>query len=253
VAVEADLFLRAEEAIARPHELARALDAEGGAERAGERIRAAAPAGTQVALLPPILGLDPAARAAERLAAASGLAVAETLADVPSVPGLRLDAALRRALRAAGVEEIAGAVEPGSGPGRAARAGEREVLAGSWVLAGGRFVGGGIVRRGVLEEPLLGLPVQASEGGAAGFHLAGRTAETLTVRERRAAQPLLAAGVKVDASLRPLDHAGAPVHLRLFAAGAVVGGHEHASDGTGLGVAVLTGWLAGKAAAGGDR
>ena len=123
------------------------------------------------------------------------------------------------------------------------------MLAGSWVLATGRFVGGGIVRRGALSEALLGLPVQASEGGASGFHLARRPAATLTVRERRAPQPLLAAGLRVDSQLHPLDLAGAPAHPWLFAAGAVIGGHEHADDGTGLGVAILTGWLAGRAAA----
>jgi glycerol-3-phosphate dehydrogenase subunit B len=251
VAAEADLFLREEDAAARPHELARALEAEGVAERAGERIRAAAPAGTRVALVPPVLGLDPAARVQERMSAAAGFPVAETLADVPSVPGLRLDAAIGRALAAAGVAVVAGALEPGGGPGAPARVGDRELLAGAWVLASGRFVGGGIVRRGALEEPLLGLPVQASEGGYAGFHLARRPAASLTVRERAAAQPLLAAGLRVDAALRPLDDRGAPVHPRLFAAGAVIGGHEHAGDGTGLGVAILTGWVAGRAAASG--
>ncbi len=40
---------------------------------------------------------------------------------------------------------------------------------------------------------------------------------------------------------------------RLFAAGAVVGGHDQASDGTGMGVAILTGWLAGRAAGGTAR
>jgi glycerol-3-phosphate dehydrogenase subunit B len=251
-AVEADLFLREEDAVARPHELARALEAAGAAERAGERIRAAAPAGTRVALLPPVLGLDPAARVPERIAAAAGLEVAETLADVPGVPGLRLDAAVVRALTAAGVEVLHGAIEPGGGPGAAARAGGREVLAAAWVLASGRFVGGGIVRRGALVEPLLGLPVQASEGGQEGFHLARRPAASLTRRERRAAQPLLAAGLRIDGELRPVDHRGGPVHPRLFAAGAVIGGHEHAVDGTGLGVAILTGWLAGRGAAAGS-
>jgi glycerol-3-phosphate dehydrogenase subunit B len=40
------------------------------------------------------------------------------------------------------------------------------------------------------------------------------------------------------------------VHENVFAAGAVVGGHDPASDGTGMGVAMLTGFLAGRAAAG---
>jgi glycerol-3-phosphate dehydrogenase subunit B len=95
--------------------------------------------------------------------------------------------------------------------------------------------------------------VQASESGASGVRLAGRPAGTLTVRQRRAAQPLLAAGVKVDASCRPLDDDGLPVHYRLFAAGALIGGHEHAADGTGLGVAILSGFLAGRGAASGGQ
>jgi glycerol-3-phosphate dehydrogenase subunit B len=92
--------------------------------------------------------------------------------------------------------------------------------------------------------------VEASESGASGFHLSRRPSATLTVRERRAPQPLLAAGLRVDARLRPVDAGGRPVHEALFAAGAVIGGHEHAADGTGLGVAVLTGYLAGRRAAG---
>ncbi len=125
------------------------------------------------------------------------------------------------------------------------------VSAPAWVLATGRFVGGGIERWGRLEEPALGLPVQAAEGREGGIHLAARPAASLTARDRRAAQPLLSAGLRTDPSLRPLDERDAPVHPRLFAAGAVVGGHEQATDGTGLGVAILTGYLAGRAAAGG--
>jgi glycerol-3-phosphate dehydrogenase subunit B len=76
-----------------------------------------------------------------------------------------------------------------------------------------------------------------------------RPAASLTVRDRRDAQPLLSAGLRVDAGLRPVDEGGRVVHPRLFAAGAVVGGHEQATDGTGLGVAILSGFLAGHAAA----
>jgi glycerol-3-phosphate dehydrogenase subunit B len=251
VAVEADAFMRAADATARPHELARALERPGAAEELGEQVRRALPAGAAMALLPPILGLDPAARVAERVAASAGVQVAETLADPPSVPGLRLQATLDAALAAAGVTVVPGAVADAVRPGELAAVGGSPVRARRWVLASGRFVGGGIARHGFLREALLGLPVEASGGGEAGFHLARRPAATLTSRDRRALQPLLAAGLRVDAALRPLDAAGRPVHPDLFAAGAVIGGHEHAADGTGLGVALLTGWLAGRAAADG--
>jgi glycerol-3-phosphate dehydrogenase subunit B len=169
---------------------------------------------------------------------------------VPSVPGLRLQRAIEDRLRAAGVEVVSGTVPEGAGgPGAAIAVGGRELVAAAWVLATGRWVGGGIVRRGRIVEPVLGLAVQAAEGREAGVHLARRPAASLTVRDRRAPQPLLSAGIRVDEALRPLDERGAPAHPRLFAAGAVIGGHEQATDGTGLGVAILTGWLAGRGAA----
>jgi glycerol-3-phosphate dehydrogenase subunit B len=235
--------------LARPHELARALEAPGAAEALGAALRAALPGGAGAVLLPPVLGIAPAARVAARIAEAAGLPVAETLSDVPSVPGLRLQAAIEARLRAAGVEVVTGELAGAAGPGAEVEAGGRAIRAGTWILATGRFVGGGVVRRGGLVEPALGLRVQAAEGREAGVHLALRPAASLTFRDRRAPQPLLSAGLRVNAELRPLDERGRPVHPRLFAAGAVIGGHEQATDGTGLGVAILTGFLAGRAAA----
>ncbi len=197
-----------------------------------------------------MLGLDVAARAPERIAARVGLPVAETLSDVPSVPGLRLQRAIDARLAAAGVEVVVADLAAAPEPGTALVLAGREVRAPAWVLATGRFVGGGIARRGVLAEPTLRLAVQAAQGREAGVHLAVRPAASLTVRDRRWPQPLLSAGLRVDSVLRPLDAGGRPIDPRLFAAGAVIGGHEQATDGTGLGVAILTGFLAGRAAAG---
>ncbi len=239
-----------EAALWRPHELARFLERPGAAEDLGAMLRGALPRGASAALFPPVLGLSPEADVAGRIAGAAGLPVAETLSDVPSVPGLRLQAALEARLRASGVEVLAGDLREARGPGEPAPCAGREVLAASWVLASGRFVGGGIVRRGMLAEPLLGIPVTAAEAfGGWGAHLAGRPAASLTHRDWRVAQPLLSAGVASDALFRPVDAHGEVIHPRLFAAGAVLGGHELASDGSGLGVAAFTGYLAGQAAA----
>ncbi|WP_242395063.1 anaerobic glycerol-3-phosphate dehydrogenase subunit B [Anaeromyxobacter oryzisoli] len=247
---DAEVALPFDDPAARPHELARALEPPGAAERLGEALRIPAGAlGAGAILLPPVLGLDPAARVPERIAAAAGMPVAETLSDVPSVPGLRLHAALEARLRVAGVARVTGEAAGAPAPGRAVEIGGTVVRAETWILASGRFVGGGIARRGALVEPALGLPVQAAEGREAGVHLARRPAASLTVRDRRAPQPLLSAGLRVDAALRPVDDRGRPVHPRLLAAGAVIGGHEQATDGSGLGVAILTGFLAGRAAA----
>jgi glycerol-3-phosphate dehydrogenase subunit B len=236
--------------IAMAHALARALEAPGAAEELGDRLRAVLPARATVALLPPVLGLSAQARVAERIAERAGLPIAEPLSDVPSVPGLRLDAALQEALAAAGVEVLTGSLSAPVRLDEPIELAGRVVEARSFVLATGRFLGGGILRDRGLREPVLGLPVLAAEGGQAGVHLADRPATTLTHRSRRADQPLLSAGIQVDGELRPLGEDGRPVHDRLFAAGAILGGHEQAVDGTGLGLAVLTGWLAGRAASG---
>jgi glycerol-3-phosphate dehydrogenase subunit B len=249
-AIEVPWCLGPDEGALRPVALARALEAPGAAEALGAALRQAIPARTVAVLLPPVLGLEPTVGVVERIAAAAGVPVAEVVSDPPSVPGLRLDAALLLRLRAAGVEVVEGDLLPGGGPGRPAVVGDAEVLARAWVVATGRFVGGGVARRGALVEPLLGLSVQASEPGASSPGLAARPPASLTVKQRRAAQPLLAAGVRVDASCRPLGEDGLPVSYRLFAAGAIIGGHEHAADGTGLGVGILSGWLAGRGAAG---
>jgi glycerol-3-phosphate dehydrogenase subunit B len=236
--------------LAMAHAEARALEAPGVAEALGDRLRSVLPARASVALLPPVLGISAGARVAERIGAHAGLPIAEPLSDLPSVPGLRLDAALLAALAAAGVVVVTGSV---GGPVRLdapIEVGGMAYEPRSIVLATGRFIGGGIRRDRGLREPIFDVPVLAAEGGQAGVHLADRPAATLTLRDRRVDQPLLSAGIQVDGALRPLGEGGRPIHDRLFAAGALLGGHEQAVDGTGLGLAVLTGWLAGHAAAG---
>ena len=247
-----DLFRWEDGALGRPFDLARLLEVPGAAEEAGRLVARALPRGAAAVVLPPVLGLDPAARVPERIAGAAGLPVAEMLSDLPSVPGLRLHRAIDERLAAAGVPVLQGELRARGGPDVPATVGGREVVAGAWVLATGRFVGGGIERRGALAERVLGLPVLASEGSFTepSVRFATRPPATLTERDSRAGQPLLAAGLRIGPDLRPLDAEGRVAHPRVFAAGAVVGGHDPASDGTGMGVAMLTGFLAGRAAAG---
>jgi glycerol-3-phosphate dehydrogenase subunit B len=251
-AVLLDLFRWEDGALAGPFDLARMLEAPGAAEEAGRVLRKSLPRGASAAVFPPVLGLDPATRVPERIADAAGLPVAEMLSDLPSVPGLRLHRAIEARLAAAGVTVLQGEVRAASGPDVPAAVGGREVAARSWVLASGRFVGGGIERRGSLVESVLGLPVLASEGPFAdpSVRFAARPPASLTLRDSRSPQPLLAAGLRVDEELHPLDAEGRILHGRVFAAGAVVGGHDPSSDGTGMGVAIFTGWIAGRAAAG---
>jgi glycerol-3-phosphate dehydrogenase subunit B len=122
--------------------------------------------------------------------------------------------------------------------------GERLVAARAAVLATGKFIGGGIERDRRFRETVVGLPVFAGAqqvGGGFVGDLLGERVESDQVAFR--------AGVRIDEALRPLGADGGPASKTLFAAGSVIRGYDPASDKTGLGVAIFTGYLAGEAAA----
>jgi glycerol-3-phosphate dehydrogenase subunit B len=114
------------------------------------------------------------------------------------------------------------------------------------VLATGRFVGGGLeAGPEAVREALLGLPLYDGDGRRVDGVPAWRSARKGYGNE----QPLYAAGVRTDRRLRPLGSHGRPQHARLFAAGDLLGGFDPSRERTGLGVALLSGIQAGRAAA----
>jgi glycerol-3-phosphate dehydrogenase subunit B len=165
----------------------------------------------------------------------------ELLAAAPSPHGWALHRALERMVEAAGVRRIHGRVsgfEGEAGAIRAAVVGEDELAADAFVLATGRYIGGGLRRRRRAEEPLLGLEV-FFEG-----HVAGRDRRLPHLLELDAG-PAFLEGLRTDEALRPLDADNRVAYQNLRAAGAVVGGWDEAGP-EGMGVPILTGWLAGQ-------
>ncbi len=165
----------------------------------------------------------------------------ELLATVPSPHGLALHTALHAMVEGAGVRVVRAQVSGFAGePGRieaALVAGER--LEGDrFVLATGRFIGGGLRRDHGLDEPVLGLEVFAA-GRPARHH------SRLAHLEYLDPAPALAAGLMTDEQLRPLAATGRPAYENLRAAGALLGGWDEAGP-EGFGVPLLTGWLAGR-------
>jgi glycerol-3-phosphate dehydrogenase subunit B len=207
----------------------------------------------RVLLFPPVLGLDTNAQLIAALEAASGSRVGEALAFPPhAVSGYRLQRALDAAVRRAGAERVIGRVRSvvaaerdrlslafGDGDGR-------RLEADAVVLATGRFVGGGLeAGPDAVREPLLALPLYDGDGRRIDGIPAHRSARKGYGNE----QPLFSAGVRTDRRLRPLGAQGRPPHARLFAAGDLLGGFDPGRERTGLGVALLSGIHAGRAAA----
>lgn len=170
----------------------------------------------------------------------------ELLAAVPSPHGWRLHKALEAVLRRARVEVVAAEVTGFRTRGArllAARAGDRELAADSFVLASGRFIGGGLVKSRLVREPLLDLAVYYQGEPIAAAYPRLRHLEYLDPA------PAFRTGLLTDSELRPVGEDGEPAFANLWAAGSVLGGYDYGGGGCGFGVPLLTGWLAGRRAA----
>lgn len=194
----------------------------------------------EVVGLPAILGLKDL-QAWSDLAQRLGHPVFEIPLPPPSVPGMRLNLALTAAAKAAGVRVVLGSpvVSHRSEGGRllgvsVASAGRtREFTGDAFVLAPGGFESGALEldSHQVVTETTLGLPVVVPEAF-----------ELLHGDYWGPAQPLFKLGVAVDAAMRAVDHAGAPVYENLRAAGGILAGatrwEEKSGEGIALGSAV---------------
>jgi glycerol-3-phosphate dehydrogenase subunit B len=196
--------------------------------------------------MPAVLGLDRAGEAWDDLQDLLGTPVVEIPTLPPSVPGMRLQKALIEALRAAGGRLLLGppAVGVEGAGGRvtgvlvrdAART--RTLPSHAVVLATGGFASGGVEvdSHGVLTETVAGLPVTGPAPGAprlSPIHLDH--------------QPLMRAGLSVDAAMRPVNGDGAAVWANLHAAGALVAGAEPWREKSGEGISIAGGYAAASA------
>ena len=159
----------------------------------------------------------------------------------PSVPGMRVFAVLREALRRAGgavvLNNVVVGAERDGDRVRAlrVRAGLRAERRGAdhVVLATGGFASGGLEldSRWKLRETALGLPVTGAPGAGQDRFRAGYFDE----------HPMARAGVAADRELRPLDAGGEPVLSNVLVAGATLAGAEPWREKSGEGLSLSTG------------
>ena len=190
-------------------ELARAIDDAGFRRRLAPGLARAA-AGAEVVVVPAVLGLNRGHEPWADLQALVGAPLVEAATAPPSIPGLRLFAAYRARLEGLGVRwqfgfPAVGVERDGDRVTAVRSEGASRVLATrcqELVLATGGVAGNGIEanRDGTLTERVAGLPVDGFEDRLA--YLGGRFLGD---------HPLAAAGVRVDAELRPVDASGEPL------------------------------------------
>jgi glycerol-3-phosphate dehydrogenase subunit B len=161
----------------------------------------------------------------------------------PSIPGIRLREGLYDRLREHGVtihrETRVAGFESGNGRIRAVQtADDRTFDATEFVLAtGGLDAGGLVATRTDVREPLFDCHLPHPE----------RRAEWST-DEFLGNHPFAEFGVTVTDDLHPRGSAGEPVFGNLRAAGTVIGGWDFTAEHSRAGIALLTGYEAGKLA-----
>jgi glycerol-3-phosphate dehydrogenase subunit B len=219
-------------------ELARAIDDAGFRRRLAPGLARAA-AGAEVAVVPAVLGLNGGHEPWADLQRLVGTPLVEAATAPPSIPGLRLFAAYRARLEALGVRwqfgfPAVGVERDGDRVTAVRSEGASRVLATrcqELVLATGGVAGNGIEanRDGTLTEQVAGLPVQGFGERMAflGDRFLGE-------------HPLGAAGVLVDAELRPVDASGQPVLANVRCVGGLLAGHDPTVEGSREGVALAT-------------
>jgi glycerol-3-phosphate dehydrogenase len=225
-------------------DMARFLDAPDGRDWL-RRVLPGAAGSADAVLLPSFLGVSSSARTHADLEREMGIALAETVCLPPAVTGLRLQKALRAALRGAGVPlfdnvEINVAILDGKRClGLAAeREGQRRVFrAKSFVVAAGGLFGKGITTLpGKAFESIFKIPVPVPERqelwSDARFFGPGRHC-------------FASMGLVVNRDLQAVGADGGPLLSNVFFAGRTLGGYDFASEKSGSGVALTTGWFAG--------
>ncbi|MCB0416493.1 MAG: FAD-binding protein [Bdellovibrionaceae bacterium] len=209
--------------------------------------------GVDAVLLPPIF-LDP--KFLESLQKEVQKPVSECLGTVEAVPGKRLQDSIFSALDRAQIPlfradhiraEITDDLVSGVDYWNQGDSGPRKLRAGKYVLASGKFFGGGVdLQYEKLSEPLFGLPLYWSRQES----FAERRAELpWSDRGFFESQTWSQLGVWVDERWQPVGPDNRAVLNNVFACGSVIGGLDFARERVGLGYMIYSGGQCGLVAA----
>jgi glycerol-3-phosphate dehydrogenase subunit B len=230
-------------------QLAAELDKADNANRLGAALKATVKPGERIGL-PAILGLNDHAQVIARLAEMSGAPVFEIPTLPPSVPGLRLTAALRRLLDRhnvrveVGMEVIGCQIENGEirWVETATSARPLKHAARGFLLATGGVLGGGFQsdHHGRFWETIFNLPLTVPQDRSQWFRPLFLDPE---------GQPVFRGGVMVNTAFQPLDGKGGLVLGNLWAAGGLLAGADPLQEHSLEGIALTSGIVAGESAA----
>ena len=227
--------------------LARLMDEEPFRERLGEAIRRQM-AGEKRIGLPAILGFRAPADVLKTLETVTGARVFEIPMLPPSIPGLRIFHRFREILIAKGATFLMGnpvaaaKLKDGRCEGITVHNPPLSTVyrAESYILATGRFLGGGLwadMER--IAEPLFHSPCTSRSRAGTG---SGNGSSS------RRPHPIHRAGIVTDEALRPVDAEGKVILKNVRAAGSILAHHQAIEEHSREGIDIATGDLAARRA-----
>jgi glycerol-3-phosphate dehydrogenase subunit B len=172
-----------------------------------------------------------------------GCTFAETTAALPSVPGWRLSEAILRYFKSQGYDVLPAEVVGFEGQDRRIQsvtvhygAERMRLSARQFILASGKFVGGGLQdREGLIREPIFSLPLFLQ-----GRSLGEQGRRALFASSPNTHPPVFGVGVCVNEQGRPLGHRGEVLWDNLFACGRILSGCGVGADGSASAVSLLS-------------
>lgn len=196
---------------------------------------------------PAVLGLDQAPVVKQELESAFDRPVFELPGLPPSVPGMRLQRILYKAIQMLGgrvydgMEALRADMDDGQVKAvyTEAAARPRPHRAGNYVLATGGILGGGITTKmsGEVKEVIFGLPVTAPQDRKAWFNRRFLSEDS---------HPVFQAGIAVDQNLQPVNGQPQPLYKNLYAAGTTLAHCEPIRERSFEGIALATGYQVGQ-------
>ena len=235
-------------------ELARHLDHEGSIEDLAKQLKEhIEQIGATHVAFPPVLGIENALKNKEKLEDLTGTTVFELLGFPPSIPGQRLQRSLETIFAKAGGKMLLGheaisylkIAERLKSVTAASPRREIKIDAKAFVLATGKYIGGGIAgdEKGLRETVFDLMPVTGDYHSAMEI-VPSRSTNRLSISP--GGQPIQSCGLSIDPKFRPVNEAGIEWAKNLFAAGAVLAGYNYSVEKSGLGVAATSGYSAAK-------
>ncbi len=223
----------------RSVDLARIFETEKYLPRIADEIKKVS-ADAEAVSLPAFLGIKNYSFIRKRLEELTGKYIYEIPSLPPSIPGLRLDNALKNRYIELGGDYISGdRAESGHYNGNNLEkiitrgSGSSGITARFFVLATGSFFSGGIASEfNNIYEPVLGLNVKCDTPGNKWY------SDSFFDKK---SHPFLGYGVKTDKKFNPVNSEGKTVR-NLFCAGSVLAGYNPVKEGNGGGVAISTGF-----------